>query len=419
MSATLAEIVEALSVPGKIHIDPADVTDATSGTSLGAVRDVVVERREPTQQETLAFEYGMEPIEVYNMGARFALTFALRGDPAQAFQTLFPDENFQGSTSNVYGYRYPGSHRAGTRRSANAVVARFTPDDPTHHRGVIFYRALPKAAEVLQLPHQTGQELTWALSLLATRNPIGEAVEVQLLEDMTVPALLPTQISTGTLGGWWRADRGITKDGSDLVSAWAAINDPTKILAQSTDLQKPLYTATPTGFNNKPGLTFDRTAFEQLTMADTNNNVPSLVMVVARSSHTGNNMCLFSHVDGIPGTPRSQLFLTLGPGLMQWSVFGPATPDAGNWSSATTALFEGHTADLSSHVARINGTAGTEVTTTVSGQDVTRLILGATANSLNPFDGVISEVIWWTAPPTDANELASVRRYITQRYGIS
>jgi hypothetical protein len=179
-----------LKVPGQLMINPADVTDPTSGTSLGPTQDVVVIRQE-SKHEIVAMEFGLEPVDAIRLGERWSLVAALRGKDDDALATLFP-HTFTGSSSTHVGIRHPSGLvpgpldlRAGTLLSGEAVVLRFTPDNADLHPGVVLYRALPMVAEVLEIPFSHDSEYLLQVGFLGIRDASGRVAEVALLEDMT------------------------------------------------------------------------------------------------------------------------------------------------------------------------------------------------------------------------------------------
>lgn len=176
--------LQAMKVPGQLLINPGTITDPASGTSLGFVRDVVLLRR-TSVHEVVAAEHGLEPVDALRLGERWSMTFALRGFDADAIAACFPSNAFTGATAGRPGLRYPGTSEAGSLISGDSVVLRFTPDDPTRHPGVVFYRALPVAAQELQIDLGHTTELLLLVGFLGIRDASQRLVEVQLVEDMT------------------------------------------------------------------------------------------------------------------------------------------------------------------------------------------------------------------------------------------
>ena len=164
-------------------IDPASITDPTSGTDLGLVLDAVVERVE-SKIEIVAAEFGIEPVEGIWLGERWAFAFSLRGWSDDAYATLFPN-TFAGSVAGRIGLRSPGTFRAGNRLSGRSVVLRFTPDDPANQFGVVVYRAIPWLAETVRVDFANDSEVLLEAGFVAIRDATGRIQETQLVEDMT------------------------------------------------------------------------------------------------------------------------------------------------------------------------------------------------------------------------------------------
>jgi hypothetical protein len=69
------------------------------------------------------------------------------------------------------------------------------------------------------------------------------------------------------LVAWYDAANGITKDGSNRVSAWAnqVTGDPNTNLAQATPGNQPLWNATDANLNNQPSVTFSSSRHDQMS----------------------------------------------------------------------------------------------------------------------------------------------------------
>ena len=162
---TVAQVLEALWVPGTVRVD---------GTDMGMIADVVVRRSEMTAEEIVAYEFGLETVEDHYLGERWVIALALRNytpaNLAKALPRLTVGSNME----------YPGTvTQAGARRSSHAVVVRFEPNDTTNHPAVEFPSAIPTHAETFELEFGYDPETVLAVAFLGLRDPgTGELVKV-------------------------------------------------------------------------------------------------------------------------------------------------------------------------------------------------------------------------------------------------
>ena len=180
------DVTRAMRVKGRLCIDPTDFSTAWphGGTGLGMVRDVAVRNGRMTEQIT-AEEFGVEVIDVIDLGESWVLAATLREWDADALAKVFPAGK-AGATTTERVVEYPKSYRAGTLLSSSTVKLLFTPDDQTIHPAVLFYRALPLVEETAELSFQLGLDLVVPVMFVAIRDASANMVQVGLLEDLTV-----------------------------------------------------------------------------------------------------------------------------------------------------------------------------------------------------------------------------------------
>lgn len=236
----------------------------------------------------------------------------------------------------------------------------------------------------------------------------------------------PTQLSGCVL--WLRADLGITKDGSDKVSAWADQSGAGNNVTQATGTKQPTWVAGALG--GQAALSFD--GGDVLASAPSNwaaYSTISMAMVFVKDNAAAS--VAFSH--GVPSSSN---------GLAWWQDVGAAgrysvavdssgatwTQRAASGYSAGTNYVALMTVDTSLAAAsevtlRVNGTAVT-LGTLVGGDQSGNLggvavayCIGAQDTTPNfGMSGDIAEVIVCSTA-WSASEIASIEAYARRRYG--
>ncbi len=194
---------QAVRLPGILYGSSSTKDPAGSdyGTALGLVRDVVV-RRVARRKIVTAGERGSRVATVVRASAPdWVVLFALRGFDADARTFLFPSSVFTGATDGQVGLRESGTTGLGENVDDDALQLMYVPTNEAGTKldatqGLIFYRALPYDAALLDLGQSQGeldvllgdnQEATWSVAFLATEDSSGRLVEWQTLADMTDP----------------------------------------------------------------------------------------------------------------------------------------------------------------------------------------------------------------------------------------
>lgn len=163
MTTTIAQVLEALWVPGSVFVN---------GVDMGMVADVALDRQEEEAEVVAAYEFGLDPVEDHYLGERWSIAWALRNFTQAALDEAYP------RLAVANGLEYPGTvTNAGARKSSHAVVVRFVPNDPVHPT-VEFPAAIPKAAATFQPGFGYEPETLLAVSFLGLRDPgTGEVVK--------------------------------------------------------------------------------------------------------------------------------------------------------------------------------------------------------------------------------------------------
>lgn len=220
---------------------------------------------------------------------------------------------------------------------------------------------------------------------------------------------LPTQLSGCVL--WLRADLGITKDGSDKVSAWADQSGSGNHFAQGTGADQPLYVAG--AYAGQPALRGDNT--DKLTSAAA---VGSGANNTLFAVFTGAGAATSYVMAGVDGSTCAVLH-RFSAALVEWFNGGGA--DRYTFASG---LFAGAPHVLT--VAQSNGVSlqgwwdgassfGPVVPTTAFAG--LRYVMGY-AGGANASSGDMLEVVEYSRVLSAAERL-QVERYLGARYGIT
>lgn len=218
------------------------------------------------------------------------------------------------------------------------------------------------------------------------------------------------------LKAWFRADLGITLNGSN-VSAWAdqsGTGDANKHLTQGTAANQPLWAASDASYNGKPTLTFDGIS-EQMASGTWAAALtqPHTIYCVGQNANAG---VYRNFVDGITTGARSIARARAG-GARAGFYAGTADVDGTSTTNVPrviTYVFSGAASAL------YNVSTGTSETAASPGtQGFTGMRVGSDWNATGQYlDGKIAEIIIYSG----AHDLATrtlIRDYLAARYGIT
>ena len=221
-------------------------------------------------------------------------------------------------------------------------------------------------------------------------------------------------IDLSGLVAWFRADKGLTLNGSN-VSAWAdqsGVGDSGRNLAQGNSALQPAFTASDAAYNNRPTVGFAGLELLVSGAWSANLPVPSTRMVVG---HGANDLTNNYFMDSIQGGNQHALIAS-SSGFSD--VFdgatltdNTATPDTPNVfvivdNGASTKIYR------SAHTVRKTGNAGANA-------NWTGVTVGNTAGGGSfALTGSIAEIAEWDRA-LSATEIALLMDYAGARYGIS
>jgi hypothetical protein len=141
-----------LSVPGKLYLNPTDLTNPGANTPtlcLGVVQEVSV-LVDKSYFWVTAEEYGGERVEGHIAKEGCAVGFILRSWDRDMMAQLFPN-TAAGSVTGKRRVVSPGSIRAGEPLSNRSCVLAFCPDDYDNHPVFLMRRALPALKETAEV----------------------------------------------------------------------------------------------------------------------------------------------------------------------------------------------------------------------------------------------------------------------------
>jgi hypothetical protein len=228
---------------------------------------------------------------------------------------------------------------------------------------------------------------------------------------------------------WLKADTGITKDGSNLVSDWNDQSGNGNNFSQSTAGNKPLYTAS--AQNGLPAIVFDGSNDFLTTAASVTLGTYSTFVVASRavwkpSAYAG----IWGHNFSAAGTAGRALGVT-GGALNNWqnneffscgNGYGPSqTPYAfgpiGTYSNSTYHLISAGNGTANSFVRCDRASVARAVVNAAVTSSSTRFSLGTwyLAASSDFWNGGIAEVLIYNSV-LSSTDIASVENYLRNKW---
>ena len=181
---------DVLRVPGKLVINPTDITAAFphGGTELGLTRDS--EMRFGIKTELVhAEEWGNQPVESVYCGESAVFAAVLREWDNDALSNIFPntgtgsvsgDKTILGRVDGV------GVNRAGYLLSGKSFILLFSPKSVDRHPMVIIRKAIPMVEESSLLQLSLAEELGIAVVFQAIPDSSDRLYDVGKREDLTL-----------------------------------------------------------------------------------------------------------------------------------------------------------------------------------------------------------------------------------------
>jgi hypothetical protein len=209
-----------------------------------------------------------------------------------------------------------------------------------------------------------------------------------------------------------RADSGITKDGSDLVSAWAPSVGSGSVIQPASGSQ-PTWISSDAGFNNHPVVSFDGSTdyiFGAFSSAIASG---SFTIIAVASLAAG----MFI-IDGIDGTNRGAIYNNSGP------ITSYLASAAANLSSGVTAVATGAHVIAAKFGSGANESsiavdqATAQATATGGAAGLAGLTLGAQYAAVALGQTKIAEVRVY-AVDLSASERLAIMQELGTRYGVT
>lgn len=226
------------------------------------------------------------------------------------------------------------------------------------------------------------------------------------------------------LWGWWQADAGITKDGSDLVSNWADQSGNGRDLVQATGANQPTWIDAQQ--NGLPSIDFDGTAsFMQVssgvpaTGANTRCIIAVIINPTISASDIYQHVCHYGQANAglaYGATIRSYTPQTTnpGPGNHYWgSGFGNVDAYSSGLDSVLTLWYDG----TDDHM-RLNGTEYASKTVALNTDSSVPFIVGRRITAGEYYDGGIGELVVYSTAPS-VTDIALIEAALMTRWGLS
>ena len=235
---------------------------------------------------------------------------------------------------------------------------------------------------------------------------------------LDVASKTPTQVSG--LWQWLKADAGITKDGSDLVSSWADQSGNGRDMTQATGANQPTWTAASSFDGLLPTLDFDGNDYMDGGAIGPAATTASRCIIVAMPSlgisGSGYNHVLHYGADqtgqayGMTTRGYAPHTTTVGPGNHYWAS-GMADDVAAPSSGVFTVYFNNPTDTL-----RINRAAVCTATPTISTVTNVAYRLGARVGAPDEYlNAFVGEILVYAPAPSVA-DIAALETYLMNRW---
>lgn len=208
---------------------------------------------------------------------------------------------------------------------------------------------------------------------------------------------------------WYDAAIGVTKDGSDKVSAWADKSGSNLTLTQSNTTYQPTYVASSIG--GLPAIRFN--GHQLSTISQTIGNREYVAVFKLNGAYTGAYHTLMIQ----DGTPFYQVYIdnTRIRGFIDPSVYDSLFPTPAN--GASNLLFT----KLSTNTGisfRLNGSNGASISPPTKPAATGPFKLGSYGVNTNPMNGEIAEIMVYNRSLTTA-ERTSIENYLKAKYGFT
>ena len=185
-----ADLNQVMQVPGRLCIGPTDLTTAFphGGTALGEVYQAVATQTS-SWFDVRAEEFGGIPVDAVFSGESWVFGAVLRQFDETAIGTVFPN-TVTGTTTKRVGIKSwldaASPVRPGALASSRSVKLLFSPLDPIRNRAVIFYRAMPRVTETLNLALAFNKRVEVPVLFVAMPDATSRLVRVDFLKELAV-----------------------------------------------------------------------------------------------------------------------------------------------------------------------------------------------------------------------------------------
>lgn len=185
-----ADLSQVLQTPGRLCIGPTSLTGSFpyGGTALGSTSKIVITRTSG-YYDVEAEELGGTVVESVWCGEQYALGCYFRQWDETALGTVY-ENTTTGTTSKRVTIKHwldnSGGTEPGALLSARSVKLLFVPDDPDRNRAVIFYRALPRTADVVEYFQNVRNRIETPAVFLAIPDASSRVMRMDFLRDLSV-----------------------------------------------------------------------------------------------------------------------------------------------------------------------------------------------------------------------------------------
>lgn len=176
-----------LRVPGRLVIDPTDLTDdfPHGGTLVGRTRLVVLKPlANPFRVESEGL--GGDASDVLEGSNHYVFACFLRGWDDDAVALLLPDGYTQGSVTGHAVFSSPGLNAPGRSALGRARTLLYVPDNPVDAPAVLIHRGVANWGDGAELALQRQTELGLPLVVECVRAADGRILDLGRLPDLTL-----------------------------------------------------------------------------------------------------------------------------------------------------------------------------------------------------------------------------------------